>query len=182
MRRDYMWAQSDNPGLEHLQLISDGDGAGIGSVIVGVINDEPFHLRYQIYCDVGWTVHEVALQGTESGLNLQSDGEGHWTTGAGVPLPDLDGCIDVDIRATPFTNTLPIRRLGLKTGQSAEIQVAYIKVPELEFMPMVQRYTCLNPNLYRYESIVSGYTADLQVDDDGLVIEYPNQWQRVWPK
>jgi uncharacterized protein len=182
MRRDLMWAQVDQPGLEHLQLIEDGDGSGVGSVVIGIIDNTPFHLRYQIYCDANWTVHEVALQSSEgSGLNLQSDGKGRWTTGAGALLPALDGCIDVDIRATPFTNTLPIRRLALKPGQSAEILVAYIKVPDLEFMPKSQRYTCLDPQLYRYESLDSGYTADLKVDADGLVLEYPEAWRRVWP-
>ena len=50
-------------------------------------------------------------------LHLESDGEGHWQEN-GKDRPDLHGCIDIDIQATPFTNTLPIRRLGLKTGES----------------------------------------------------------------
>jgi hypothetical protein len=48
-------------------------------------------------------------------------------------------------------------------------------------MPMSQRYTCLEPQLYRYESVESGYTANLKVDTDGLVLEYPEAWRRVWP-
>jgi uncharacterized protein len=183
MRQDYMWARWEDPGAEHLQFIQDDSGVGIGSVVVGVLDNVPFHLRYQVYCGANWVVREVAVQGSEgSGLNLQSDGAGQWTTGAGAPLPVLDGCIDVDIIVTPFTNTLPIRRLGLKPGESAEIQVAYITLPDLDFKPMAQRYTCLNPRLYRYESVLSGYMADLVVDDSGIVIEYPGQWRRVWPK
>src|SRR5215203_6431025 len=71
------------------------------------------------------------------------DGEGHWKRRGGEPMPDLDGCIDVDISATPFTNTLPIRRLGFEPGQSEELTVAYIRVPELLIGPERQRYGCL---------------------------------------
>ena len=45
------------------------------------------------------------------------------------------GCIDVDIRATPFTNTLPIRRLALQPGESRDLRMAFIDVPGLDVRP-----------------------------------------------
>src|SRR5438270_5517587 len=109
-------------------------------------------------CDAGWRVREVGvmlLSGHGGGSKIQSDGEGHWTTLSGEPVPSLDGCIDVDITATPFTNTLPIRRLALAPGQAADLLVAYFTVPEMEIRPVRQRYTCLELDsqggLYRYE-------------------------------
>jgi uncharacterized protein len=90
----------------------------------------------------------------------------------------------VDISATPFTNTLPIRRMELLPGQAYELTVAYIAVPEMETKPVRQRYTCLEVRpygkLYRYESLSSGYTTELWVDNDGLVIDYPGVFKRVW--
>jgi hypothetical protein len=57
-------------------------------------------------------------------------------------------------------------------------------MPEREVKPIKQRYTCLNTTpdggLYRYENLTSRYQADLIVDEDGLVIDYPNVWRRVW--
>lgn len=48
----------------------------------------------------------------------------------------------------------------------------------------MQRYTFLEKNaeggVYRYENLASGYTADLNVDAQGLVIDYPGDWKRVW--
>jgi hypothetical protein len=96
----------------------------------------------------------------------------------------LDGCHDVDIRVTPFTNTLPIRRLALAPGASAELRVGYITVPDLSIRPVRQRYTCLarseSGGIFRYDSLDSGFRADLTVDAHGLVVEYPGIWMRVW--
>jgi len=104
----------------------------------------------------------------------------------GEPVPALDGCIDVDISATPFTNTLPIRRLGLKPGEAANLKVAYLAIPEMRVEPARQRYTCLERDdqggLYRYESLdgeFAGFTADLPVDAGGLVLDYPGLFRRA---
>ena len=99
-------------------------------------------------------------------------------------MRELDGWIDVDISATPFTNTLPIRRLGLEHGESEELTVTYIRVPELLVGPERQRYGCLEAQtdggLYRFEALPSGFTAELPVDVDGLVIDYPGLFRRAW--
>jgi hypothetical protein len=93
----------------------------------------------------------------------------------------------VDIQVTPFTNSLPIRRLGLETGQSADIRVAYVPVPELDVRPAEQRYTCLDApgpagGRYRYEGLFRDFTAELPVDGDGLVLDYAETFRRIWPR
>jgi uncharacterized protein len=117
-------------------------------------------------------------------LELLADGEGRWKRRGGEPLPELDGCIDVDISATPFTNTLPIRRLGLEPGESEVLAVTYIRIPESLVGPERQRYGCLEARvdggLYRFEALPSGFAAELPVDADGLVIDYPGLFRRAW--
>ena len=75
-------------------------------------------------------------------------------------MPYLKGCQYVDISETPFTNTLPIRRLGLALGTSADISVAYFEGTELQPWPEPQRYTCLQKGgeggLYRFLSLDGG--------------------------
>jgi len=109
-------------------------------------------------------------------VELLSDGEGNWTTPDGRDVPELEGSVDVDISVTPFTNTLPIRKLGLAPTESAEISVAYVEGTELQPWPEQQRYTCLQKGawsgLYRFISLDGGFTADLPVDADGLVFDY----------
>jgi len=88
--------------------------------------------------------------------------------------------IDIDLSATPFTNTLPIRRLKLKAGQSAEIVTVYILVPALTITTDPQRYTCIEPlKRYRYESRDSDFRRDIEVDGRGLVVTYPGLFRRL---
>ena len=95
-------------------------------------------------------------------------------------LPKLRGAIDVDISATPFTNTLPIRRLSMRLGQSEEILAVYVQVPSLAVSTDRQRYTCLEAGKrYRYESVDSDFTRDIEVDEHGLVVNYPGLFRRV---
>ena len=68
---------------------------------------------YRVECDAHWHVTHAVLKVMGGGtLELRGDGAGHWRDGSGRALPELDGCIDIDIAATPFTNSLPIGRLG----------------------------------------------------------------------
>jgi uncharacterized protein len=95
----------------------------------------------------------------------------------------LDGCLDLDISRTPFTNTLPIRRVALAPGESTDLLVAYTSVPDLSIRPVRQRYTCLSrtpsDGTYRYEGLESNFTADLLVDEKALVVDYPGIWKRA---
>jgi hypothetical protein len=100
---------------------------------------------------------EVKDTATDEKQVLSADGKGKWFNAMGIPLAGLDGCIDIDISATPFTNTLPIRRLQLERGAAQVLRVAYIPVPALKPGAVEQRYTCLQPNqLCRYEGLTSG--------------------------
>ena len=80
---------------------------------------------------------------------------------------------------------LPIRRLALAEGASAEILAAYVPLPAEVTGPFVpkpapQRYTCLEQDrLYRYEGLFRGFSAELRVDAHGLVLDYPETFQRV---
>ena len=96
---------------------------------------------------------------------------------------ELDGCIDVDISATPFTNTLPIRRIHWQVGQSEVFKMVYILVPDLTVNVMRQRYTCVEKTeqgaTFRYENVDDDFKADITVDQDGLVVHYPGLFERV---
>jgi hypothetical protein len=182
-----MWAPWDGPGLEHLRLRVGEDGAEADGVVVGEEDGTYFRAHYVVRCDAGWRTRELIvdpLAGRDP-IHLRSDGEGRWQDASGATLPELRGCIDVDLSATPFTNTLPIRRLGLAEGESSEIAVVYVNVPTMELGHSGQRYTRLERGagggLYRYEDegLFRGFTADLLVDGDGLVLDYPGIFRRI---
>lgn len=155
-----------------------------GTVVASAAG-QPSPVSYRVLCDATWHTRDVRVFAWEARLPastprvlaLESDGAGHWRVN-GEPAPSLDGCLDVDLGVTPSTNTLPIRRLRLAVGGSAHVVAAWVRFPDLEVRSLGQRYTRLDERLWRYESD-TGFTADLTVDAEGLVVDYPGAWQRA---
>ena len=177
MNQNIRWTAWDSPGLEHLRLTTAENEVLADGLLIG--QDEggaPFRARYTVQCDAAWHVRALRidmLDETNRRLDLYSDGAGHWTDDAGADLPGLAGCFDIDISATPFTNTLPIRRLALAPGAAADITVVYVELPALAVRPEMQRYACLSADLarYRFESRDGSFSAELPVDANWLVVD-----------
>ncbi|MFC4550989.1 MULTISPECIES: putative glycolipid-binding domain-containing protein [Halorussus] len=189
MHRDAFWTPVEETGIEHLRLDEDEAGVAATGVVVGTNDDRPFRVYYEIDCDRRWhtrRVHVATLGRTAASTTLRADGDGTWFDGRGEERPALAGATDVDVSARPFTNLLPIRRLNLDAGESAELTVAYVSVPELRIEADVQRYTCLDSldeegGRFRYDAVDGDFTAELAVDGDGLVVEYPGLFSRLDP-
>jgi len=185
--RAVMWAPAEGVGLEYLTLAYQGEDIFADGVVIGLADETPFRARYKIQCDRAWKTREVILElleEPEARLEFLADGQGHWKTRKGEPVPSLNGCIDVDISATPFTNTLVIRRTSLKPGDSLDLSVAYVSVPAMQFEAKRQRYTCLEISgqgaRYRFEDLSSKFRADIQFDSGGLVTDYYGLFHSVW--
>lgn len=186
-RRDVVWQTIEEPGIEHLVLGKTLSGAFIAtSAVVGLFNGQPSSITYNITMNPNWhtTRVVVTVNNIVRRLDLLSDGSGNWTSGD----PDLDqvleGCLDVDIIVTPFTNTLPIRRLDLSVGNTAEIEVVYIMLPSLDISRKRQRYTRKSERRWCFDSLEDDctvFSADLEVDADGLVTDYPGLFTRLYP-
>jgi uncharacterized protein len=180
--RSVRWRPVAGGGLEHL-TVGRADGAIVArSVVIGARGGMPYGVSYTIACDTDWRVRSLELATTDDRrLQLSSDGAGHWRDQGGQPLPQFDGCIDVDLAGTPYTNTLPIRRLDLDAGSDA-VALSMVYVPFDTFSPKIdgQSYRCLQPGrLYRYQALDRSFAADLPVDSDGLVIDYPTLFERA---
>ena len=185
MKIEVIWEQLVGKGLEHLVLNQDKD-IRVDSLAVGTIEGAAYRIKYQFICDIDWKVKKV---GVEDLLNHKSlvfiqKEDGAWTDEEDRPIEALNGCQDVDIMITPFTNTLPIRRLKLSLGESKEIAVVYFSLPDLTVSKRDQRYTFLSQEkerkVYKYESLGSGFTSDITVDTEGFVINYPGIFKMVW--
>jgi hypothetical protein len=143
--RQVMWTAWEDPGLGHLRLVVRDNGVIADGMVLGVADGRPFRLAYVVRCDAYWRVRyvRVGVPGEPPKTELLSDGEGNWATSDGRAVAYLEGCGYVDISETPYTNTLPIRRLGLAPGESADVSVAYFDGYELQPWPEPQRYTRL---------------------------------------
>ena len=186
MQRVYRWQSDEGIGLEHLSLQQRDDVIVAESVIIGVDPESGdgglFGCTYRICCDARWRVRavEVHTAGGDSCV-LTTDGGGSWRDGDGLAIPELAGCLDVDISATPFTNTLPIRRLGDQLRQRTGLSVVYIPVPTLALAPAEQAYTRLAERRYLVEGPIGSFQAEIEVDPDGLVVTYPALFRRLLP-
>jgi uncharacterized protein len=176
------WQDWSGNGIEHLVLRERSEGVVAEAAVLGTAEEFQFAARYRILCDGAWRVRKVeaGLIGDDRRIELASDGAGHWQDATGGPLPHLEGAIDIDLPLTPFTNTLPIRRLDLRAGESAEIRVVYIRLPDFTVTTDPQRYTCLEPGRrYRYESLDSDFVREIEVDTHSLVVTYPGLFRRL---
>lgn len=149
---------------------------------------EAWVVHFKLRTDLAWRTRSCVVESTDATgsrrARLTADGAGSWLLD-GQHRPDLDGCLDVDLAAAPFTNTLPMRRLGLAEGQHAEIRAVWIDVPSLVPYPREQRYTRLETggalDRYEYRSLPSGRRHLLSVDKEGIVVDYEGLATRVFP-
>jgi uncharacterized protein len=182
LKRSVVWKNLPLNGADYCALWHTAEGWLLKGTVVGAVDEQkPVVASYELHCDENWLTHRIQVERTMGSdvktLSLTVESRGTWRSGQ-QELPALAGCEDVDLALTPATNTLAIRRLNLAIGNSASIIAAWVKFPELTVQPLSQRYTRLGQNTYRYESN-TGFSADITVDDLGLVTSYPGVWQRI---
>jgi hypothetical protein len=77
-----------------------------------------------------------------------------------------------DLGWSPLFNSLPVVRDGLlQAGPAREYLMRWVDVPSLEITSTEQRYEPLGRGLVRFRA--GTFTADIQFDEDGLVLNYP---------
>jgi hypothetical protein len=174
------WQNWEGDATEKITLRETKEGIFVESIITNA-GQESFTVGYTIFCDASWRVRRFEIDSAErkKKIGLESDGLGRWSNNS-IAIAELSGAIDIDITATPFTNTLPIRRLKLKENRTEDISVVYITVPELNVSAERQRYTCLIPNRrYRFEQLDTGFVREIETDENGLVLVYPGLFKRI---
>lgn len=150
-----------------------------------LVGEPTLSCAFSVEVATDWTTRRVRVRAVAAAAaterRLDSDGH-HWLVD-GRPRPDLDGCLDVDVAATPLTNTFPIRRLGeLPVGASVQLAVAWVDVPELGVTRVEQTYERLadegGRRRWRYSDRAHG-AFTLTVDDDGIVVDYEGFARRI---
>jgi uncharacterized protein len=184
VRREVRWRTETGEGLEHLTLSADSEG-GIRaeSVVIGDRDGLFYGVRYSIRCDRGWRVSAFEVAHTTGRtLSMRSRAAGAWVYADGASAPAFDGCLDIDLSGTPFTNTLPIRRADLaggEAGRPSTFRMLFVPFDTLEPTVEAQHYTPLGPRLFRFENADRSFAADLPIDEDGLVLDYPALFRRL---
>jgi uncharacterized protein len=177
---------STREGFEVLFLRRDNDGHVLEGHAAAVEEGEAWGARYAISVDSSWTTrsaHVVCCSTAGSfEIRLAADGAGNWEID-GLPAPMLDGCLDVDLEASACTNALPVRRLALEIGASADAPAAYVRATDLRVERLEQRYVRLPDDggrlRFDYAAPAFSYRDVLVYDELGLVLDYPGLAERV---
>jgi hypothetical protein len=79
---------------------------------------------------------------------------------------------------------MPILRHGLLGGgDPVELTMAWVSVPDLSVRADGQRYAShragADHHLIRYEAADGTFAADITVDPDGIVVDYPGIGRRL---
>ena len=180
--RTYAWRRLDTPGLELATWRPRADGALLAGRVLLLEEGAHLSVDYRIEVDAHWVTRVVEIDlvadGTPAALRLEHDGGGGWRRD-GSHEPALAGCLDVDLEVTPLTNALPVNRLRLPEGGAAEVVAAWVHFPGLGVERAPQRYQRLASTTYRYTGLGTGFTAQVEVDQEGLPVIYERLWQRA---
>lgn len=133
------------------------------------MNGDRCSLDYEISCNEVFETQRARVRGWV----------GERVIDLNITAADLAPSIDIDLNFSPSTNTLPIRRLNLAIGERVVVTAAWLRFPSFKLEPLEQAYTRLSENTYRYENAASGFSAELRVNEEGLVLEYGDLWEAV---
>ncbi len=171
------WRRVDKPGLELMALSRSPSGISVRSTLIHA-GEDCFGLRYRWELDPSWRTRTLRIERTdavEKSLVIERTGDTNWRVD-GEARPDLAGCHEVDVSATPFCNGLAIRRMNEADG---ELLALFVDAPVLTCQPSRQRYEHLGPRLWRYvdKGVSDGFTARLDLDEEGLVAKYEHLFE-----
>ncbi len=186
LQRTALWQNLKQHGTEYCRLVSHDYGWRLMGTVLSIFDHNPLQVQYQVSCNHLWQTRTVQITVhagiDEQSLHLIIDERQRWwlqNKGEQQELTRLRGCIDIDLGITPATNTLPIRRKPLPLGHTVESKAAWVRFPNLDIEVLLQRYTRLTESHYQYESGNGDFTTEIEVDEMGMVIHYPDSWQRL---
>jgi len=135
---------------------------------------------YEIEIDDAWATRWARVTGRSAwgsrSTRLDADGIGTWRIN-GEAAPHLDGCLDVDLESSAFTNALPVHRMQLGIGERSAAPAAYIRVVNLAVERLDQTYTRVGDEgtrlRFTYAAPAFKFACQMVYDASGLVLEYP---------
>ena len=175
MERLLIWRGLDEWRAETTHVRIDGDRLTATGTQFGVV-PEPYRVDYTLRTGPRFVTETLELSALLGGalkrLRLVRDHDGAWTADDRA-LPDLEDALDTDLLASPVFNTMPVlRHQMLGGGEPRDLVMAYVTVPDLTVTRSEQRYTPLGGGRVNYLS--GDFTADIQFDEHGVVLNYPH--------
>jgi hypothetical protein len=182
MQVNILWTGREYYSLENCLIDITPSGVDVNSVIIGRYQSMIYRVDYHLKTNPDWETQFIQVTSRHSNqeqkFRLHRFGTGQWVADGKI-IHTFDGCTEADIAVTPFTNTLPINRLKLNAGEARQVKVIYFDLLEQEVKPVQQLYRRLNDQQYHYENIPNDFEADITVDENGFVVDYPSLFTRT---
>src|SRR5215475_13102658 len=185
LNQTILWRRLDEPGHEFAQLFfEDAVWRLTGTAIFASGRQQrqparPVRLDYLVMCDADWQTRSASVSGWVGDetirIDILVDEARRWRLN-GIEVPEVEGCVDIDLSFSPSTNLLPIRRLRLNVGDEVAATAAWLRFPDFKLEPLDQSYRRISGGGYRYESGAGKFVAQLSVNEAGFVTGYPNLW------
>ncbi|MGE0880220.1 MAG: putative glycolipid-binding domain-containing protein [Acidimicrobiia bacterium] len=171
------WASWDGTRVETLTIGWENNGWTAD----GIVEAGEDSIHYAIRTDAEWNTRQFLLfrDLEDPDLWLANDGRGTWGEVNGSVRSELRNCTDVDLVATPFSKSLPIKRLGLPVNESIEIWTVWVDPGTLTVMPAHQRYSHLAERTWRFEALLVEFSVEFEVDEYGFVVDFPGAFRRL---
>ncbi|PRD47757.1 putative glycolipid-binding domain-containing protein [Sphingobacterium haloxyli] len=176
-----LWQGKYYNSLEHCTIRLDEKAVMIDSTIVGHLDNKIYSIAYFIETNRNWEVQHFSINAKINNSPFQVEGrktDDHWNVNGSV-INNMSACVDIDISLTPLSNSFPINRLKLKDGQQAHIDVIYIDILGQKITAREQKYSRLSAEKYKYENVPNDFEAIITVDKSGLIVSYPELFERV---
>lgn len=181
------WLHRDaRQGFECAWLRGHRDGHRLVGHTTAREDGVSWSVGYRIDVDGRW--HTVSADlveivgGRETHCVVESDGAGHWFLD-GVEVPDVEGCLDIDLESSALTNTIFLHRVQPSSGDVHPAPAAYVRCAPLRLERLEQTYRLAatpapasvpaDEVLLEYTSPAFGTYAVLRFDRYGLVTDYP---------
>ena len=190
----YTWQGSATTSLESVRLVA-AEGRVVrasGRFIAAAdprAGTEAFNASFDLTAGKPLSDGRLLIRATtgteERQLSASRTDEGQWLVdrGAGSERNAFDGAMDLDVAGCVLFNSLPIRRLGLhREAAEHELAVVYLSLPDLSVSLARQTYrtVSIDPAGGAVVEFRQGdFTAELTVDADGVVVDYPGVATRI---
>jgi uncharacterized protein len=176
------WTRLDRSGHDAASLeATDGGWLLRGAAAFDHESGSPAAVAYQVEADARWATKRGILSGVLGAQMVQVEilrGDAGWRLD-GVAVEGLDHLLDLDFGFTPATNVLQLSRVALKSGQSAEVPVAWFDLGSASLTELPQTYERRGETSYWYEAPTVPYRALLEIAPSGFVQSYPGLWRLV---
>ena len=132
--------------------------------------------RYVITLDAGFRCQSLQASSGDAACRLTRGPTG-WRREDGSLCPGSADALDLDLSWSAVTNSFPIRRMMETETHSARMQVLLVSLPDLEAQMVTQEYVRAEGH-WLYLNVTNGFKAQLEVDKNGLVTDYPGLCRR----